>query len=409
MSGSVLGILAAIFQISGYLFYIRNFLKRSIRPNAASYLMFAYGTSLVAFLAWQNGAVLPELLLLFACAAMSIIVALLCLRKNATEPVDRFEAIIFSADLWLTIGFAAMVFAQVEKSAYAAVFLILGNATTLTSFIPILRSTWRDPRREQPLPWIIWSLAYLCLTGATLLSTGFDQPVLLMYPIANVVLHGAMAFFSLRKTLAGRYFGDGGSFIYHDTSPIAGEGVFAGRAFAAGEKIWTMTGTVYGNSRTGQDPDFVGLGPGLWMDPDPPLNKLNHSCAPNACFGPKRQLFALRPIAKGEEITFDYSTSEVDPQWTMACECRAKGCRRGLHAIQISFADRDEPPPASPLMQLLWRTRRAEPITDSAFPQFGQTTRPAVTTSNEKPPARRSPEALRRSGAAPSRNRMGAR
>ena len=168
MSGSVLGILAAIFQISGYLFYIRNFLKRSIRPNAASYLMFAYGTSLVAFLAWQNGAVLPELLLLFACAAMSIIVALLCLRKNATEPVDRFEAIIFSADLWLTIGFAAMVFAQVEKSAYAAVFLILGNATTLTSFIPILRSTWRDPRREQPLPWIIWSLAYLCLTGATL-------------------------------------------------------------------------------------------------------------------------------------------------------------------------------------------------------------------------------------------------
>ena len=51
VSGSVLGILAAIFQISGYLFYIRNFLKRSIRPNAASYLMFAYGTSLVAFLA----------------------------------------------------------------------------------------------------------------------------------------------------------------------------------------------------------------------------------------------------------------------------------------------------------------------------------------------------------------------
>lgn len=408
MSGSVLGVLAALFQISGYLLYIRNFLKRSIRPNAASYLMFAYGTSLVAFLAWQNGAVLAELLLLFACAGMSIAVALLCLRRNATEPVDRFEAIIFSADLWLTIGFAIMVFAQVEKQAYAALFLFLGNITTLTSFMPILRSTWRDPRREQPLPWIVWSFAYILLTAATLTTTGLNQPVLLIYPVANVVLHVAMALFSLRKTFSGRYFGGGGSFVYHDTSPIAGEGVFAGRAFAPGEKIWTMTGAVYGNSRTGQDPDFVGLGPGLWMDPDPPLNKLNHSCAPNAHFGSKRQLFALTPIAKGEEITFDYSTSEVDPDWTMACNCQAKGCRRGLHAIQISFADRDEPPPASPLMQLLWRTRRVEPVQDTAFPQFGRPVRTAPA-SGDRAPVRRSVQTLRRSRAARrSRSRIGA-
>jgi hypothetical protein len=402
VTGSVLGVLAAVFQVSGYLLYIRNFLKRSIRPNAASYLMFAYGTSLVAFLAWQNGAVLPELLLLFACAMMSVIVALMCLRKNATEPVDRFEAIIFSADLWLTIGYAVLVFAHVDKAAYAAIFLFLGNVTTLTSFMPILRSTWRDPRREQPLPWLIWSLAYMLLTAATLVTTGFDRPVLLIYPVANVVLHVAMAFFSVRKSIAGRYFGGDGSFLYHDTSPIAGEGVFAGRDFRVGEKIWTMTGMVYGNSRTGQDPDFVGLGPGLWMDPDPPLNKLNHSCAPNAYFGPKRQLFAQHPIRKGEEVTFDYSTSEVDPQWTMACDCRAKGCRRGLHAIQISFADRDEPPPASPLMQLLWRTRRVKPEYGPAFPQFGQPARPTVVPGAAMPVSHHPADA-------PLKRRIGAR
>lgn len=409
MTGSVLGVLAAVFQITGYLLYIRNFLKRSIRPNAASYLMFAYGTSFVAFLAWQNGAVLAELLLLFACATMSVIVALMCLRRNATEPVDRFEASVFLADLWLTIGYAVLVFAHVDKAAYAAIFLFLGSITTLTSFMPILRSTWRDPRREQPLPWIIWSMAYMLLTAATVKTTGFDQPVLLIYPLSNVVLHVAMALFSLRKSLSGRYFGEDGSFLYHDSSPIAGEGVFAGRDFVAGEKIWTMTGRVYGNSRTGQDPDFVGLAPGLWMDPDAPLNKLNHSCAPNAHFGPKRQLFALHPIRKGAEITFDYSTSEVDAQWTMACDCRAKGCRRGLHAIQVSFADRTEPPPASPMMQLLWRTRRAAPSEGPAFPQFAQPKRPVVISGMETPPARHSPSALRRSGAAPSRNRIGAR
>lgn len=409
MTGSVLGVLAAIFQISGYLLYIRNFLRHSIRPNAASYLMFAYGTSLVAFLAWENGAQWPELLLLVACATMSVIVALMCLRKNATEPVDRFEAIVFSADLWLTIGYAALVFSQVEKLAYVAAFLVLGNVTTLTSFMPILRSTWRDPRREQPLPWIVWSIAYLLLTAATLQLTGLSQPVLLFYPLANVVLHTAMALFSLRKSLSGRHFDADGSILYHDSSPIAGEGVFAGRDFATGEKIWTMSGLVYGNSRTGQDPDFVGLAPGLWMDPDAPLNKLNHSCNPNAHFGAKRRLFALRPIRKGEEVTFDYSTSEVDAQWTMSCECGAVGCRRGLHAIQISFADRDEPPAASPMMRLLWRKRHVEPSREPAFPQLGKPSRPIIMPPVEHAAARRSPSSLRRSGAAPSRNRIGAR
>ena len=409
MTGSVLGVLAAIFQISGYLLYIRNFRRRSIRPNAASYLMFAYGTSLVAFLAWENGARWQELLLLIACSMMSVIVALMCLRKNATEPVDRFEAIIFSADLWLTIGYATLVFSQIEKAAYVTAFLVLGNVTTLTSFLPILRSTWRDPRREQPFPWIMWSIAYLLLTAATLETTGLSQPVLLFYPLANVALHIAMALFSLRKSLSGRNFRENGALLYHDTSPIAGDGVFAGRNFAAGEKIWTMTGLVYGNSRTGQDPDFVGLAPGLWMDPDAPLNKLNHCCDPNAHFGAKRQLFALHPIARGEEVTFDYSTSEVDPQWTMSCACGAKGCRRGLHAIQISFADRDEPPPASPMMQLLWQKRREKPAEGLAFPQFGEPKRAVVMLFADKPPARRTPSSLRRSGAAPSRNRIGAR
>lgn len=409
MTGGVLGVLAAIFQISGYLLYIRNFLRRSIRPNAASYLMFAYGTSLVAFLAWENGARWQELLLLVACATMSVIVAVMCLRKNATEPVDRFEAIVFSADLWLTIGYAALVFSQVEKAAYIAAFLVLGNVTTLTSFMPILRSTWRDPRREQPLPWMVWSVAYILLTAATLKTTGMSQPILLLYPLSNVVLHVAMSLFSLRKSLSGRNFIENGSVLYHDTSPIAGDGVFAGRDFSAGDRIWKMTGRVYGHSRTGQDPDFVGLAPGLWMDPDAPLNKLNHSCNPNAHFGSKRQLIALRSIKSGEEVTFDYSTSEVDAQWTMSCACGAKGCRLGLHAIQISFADRDEPPPASPMMQLLWHKRRVKPSERPAFPQLEEPKRLLPVPIAERPPARRTPSALRRSGVAPSRNRIGAR
>ena len=41
-----IGIMAGLLQVAGYAFYSSKMLKRDIRPNAASWLMFAYGTTL---------------------------------------------------------------------------------------------------------------------------------------------------------------------------------------------------------------------------------------------------------------------------------------------------------------------------------------------------------------------------
>jgi SET domain-containing protein len=53
----------------------------------------------------------------------------------------------------------------------------------------------------------------------------------------------------------------------------------------------------------------------------------NHSCAPNAAsrsVGGRIWLTALRPVARGEEITYDYGYSfRDDPS---ACACGAEGC-----------------------------------------------------------------------------------
>ena len=120
---------------------------------------------------------------------------------------------------------------------------------------------------------------------------------------------------------------------------------------------------------TESGPNYIGLGPDVWIDPDLPLDHINHHCAPNAAFGPRRQLIALRPIEPHDEVTIDYSTTEADPAWTMACGCGARAAAAGmLYAIQRSFADRPEPPVASPLMQLVWRRRRIPAA--SAFPQL---------------------------------------
>jgi len=56
-----------------------------------------------------------------------------------------------------------------------------------------------------------------------------------------------------------------------------------------------------------------------------PWRFLNHSCDPNACVE-GRMLLALRPIACGEQITFDYTTTEASMAEPFACLCGASGC-----------------------------------------------------------------------------------
>jgi len=54
---------------------------------------------------------------------------------------------------------------------------------------------------------------------------------------------------------------------------------------------------------------------------------LNHSCNPNAGFLENYNLVAVRDIKKGEELTWDYSTYESNPNFKMKCLCGSKNCR----------------------------------------------------------------------------------
>lgn len=56
-----------------------------------------------------------------------------------------------------------------------------------------------------------------------------------------------------------------------------------------------------------------------------PWRFLNHSCRPNARIE-GRLLLALVPIETGDEITFDYTTTEYDMQSPFPCRCKAPQC-----------------------------------------------------------------------------------
>lgn len=83
-----------------------------------------------------------------------------------------------------------------------------------------------------------------------------------------------------------------------------------------------------------QDP---GVRANVWLDPylDSPLKFLNHSCNPNVKRGRDGVTFsAMREVGIGEELTCDYSTLEVNPDWQMECKCGAEGCRGVIGGVQ---------------------------------------------------------------------------
>jgi len=59
---------------------------------------------------------------------------------------------------------------------------------------------------------------------------------------------------------------------------------------------------------------------------------MNHSCDPNTWWGSDRQLIARRRINKGEEITYDYSTTDVSSDWISdwECKCGSSNCRKHI-------------------------------------------------------------------------------
>jgi hypothetical protein len=53
----------------------------------------------------------------------------------------------------------------------------------------------------------------------------------------------------------------------------------------------------------------------------------NHSCNPNAGFRGALHLVAIRAIAAGEQVTFDYATCMTADFGNMPCACGAEECR----------------------------------------------------------------------------------
>ncbi|MCX7677944.1 MAG: SET domain-containing protein-lysine N-methyltransferase [Spirochaetes bacterium] len=115
-----------------------------------------------------------------------------------------------------------------------------------------------------------------------------------------------------------------------------GKSVFANRNFEPNAFIIEFRGKIYTMEEykkrlNPKNNHYLQISENLFLGPTrTPDNYINHSCNPNAgikIFGNSVLLFAIKHIHKGEEITFDYSTTMAEDYWEMDCRCGSKNCR----------------------------------------------------------------------------------
>jgi hypothetical protein len=111
-----------------------------------------------------------------------------------------------------------------------------------------------------------------------------------------------------------------------------GKCVFSTQTIAEGVEIFRFTGKPmeYGETKQLGDIESFALqiSPHFYLFLDEPARFFNHSCEPNCGLTPELKLISLRDIGKGEELSYDYSTTMMERDWKLSCKCNKPGCRK---------------------------------------------------------------------------------
>ena len=115
-------------------------------------------------------------------------------------------------------------------------------------------------------------------------------------------------------------------------SPISGYGVAATRAFAKAEVITDIDGVTFFLPDSRDDTHALYIAAGVLYDIVDQTRFVNHSCQPNTHLETGQQadgqawarLVALRPIAAGDELSFDYC---FPIEFAIPCRCGSAACR----------------------------------------------------------------------------------
>lgn len=179
ISTLILSISASLLQIYGYWVYFARIRQKRIKPNAASWSIWAFGAVLesVSYV-FVTGDWVKNLLPI-ACALSAVSLFLYCFKYGHFEKISRLDWILVVSDLVIIV-----IWWLTQSSVFANILLVI---TAFVSFIPIIQTTWINPRAENAPPWFFWTGAYLLLTILVLFR--WEKWEDIVYPLTFAVLH----------------------------------------------------------------------------------------------------------------------------------------------------------------------------------------------------------------------------
>ena len=121
-------------------------------------------------------------------------------------------------------------------------------------------------------------------------------------------------------------------------TPNKGLGLFASRDFAIGDLVMSSKPTVVTETR---DSHSVQIDWNRHILMDLPAVLINHSCDANVGIQNNKSnesydFWAIRPITKGEELTWDYEASEWELSTPFDCSCGSSNCRKRLEGFKMN-------------------------------------------------------------------------
>jgi hypothetical protein len=186
------GSIAFVLHVTGYLWYATEIFRGNTRPNAASWLMWLFGAwvEYITFDAidhhWSTSA-LPLACLfgvgfIFMVTMVMQVLAMLTQRGDVVyEKSEKKDYLLVAAD--------AGAYALFLGTGAAAVANWIAVGTTIFTFYPTWKTTYRKPENEQPWPWFIWCAAYMFMFFAVIAEGSPEMLSQSFYPVFYFCLH----------------------------------------------------------------------------------------------------------------------------------------------------------------------------------------------------------------------------
>ncbi|MGE0763074.1 MAG: SET domain-containing protein [Bdellovibrionales bacterium] len=113
-----------------------------------------------------------------------------------------------------------------------------------------------------------------------------------------------------------------------------GRGVYAIKPIRKNEVIAVFDGVILDDDFEPWTEDLLNhaiqFQKACWRDSKGIARLVNHSCDPNCGIKDLFKIVAMRAIAPGEQITWDYEMTEKNDWWKMRCRCGSPICRRWI-------------------------------------------------------------------------------